>query len=509
MRFSVGSKALSTENKGVVAVALYAGDNGKAPKLTGDAKAADVAGDGAVKAAFADRFFSGAKGEVHVTKGWANVRLMLVGLGDKDKADLDTFRLAGASAIKKADALRADRLVCALQDAAPGKHATVQTCAEALVTGMLLGRYKFDRHRETPKDQKAPTVKDVRFMSHESTETRSVKAAVERGEAIAQGQIIARDLANSPGNVATPDWMAKQAQKVGKDHGVKVTVMGMPEIKKHKMGGLLGVNQGSELPPRMVIMEHTPRASRGKPYKTVVLVGKGITFDSGGISIKPGAGMELMKYDKCGACAVIGTMASVAKLNLPVRVIGITAFTENLPSGSAYKPGDILTMASGKTVEVLNTDAEGRLILGDALWYAHKFKPDAIIDLATLTGAVEVALGKHYTGVMGSDDKLIERLIKAGQTSGERMWQLPLGDEYQEMIKGSHADLNNIGGRGAGSCTAGQFLRNFIEEDKVAWAHLDIAATAWVDGDAPLTPKGCTGVGVRSMTAFLRELTEP
>lgn len=518
MQFSVGSKALDTEKKAIVAVGLYSGDDGKAPTLTGHAKAVDTLTKGAVKDAYKAHLFSGGKGEVHVMPGWDDTRVLLVGLGKKDKADLETFRLAGAASIKKADALKATRLVTGIHDSAPGKDAPVPACAQAVVEGMVLGRYKFDRFKSKGKDngngngrdddKGKPTVKDVHFATHEVTETNTVKAHVTRGEAIAEGQCVARDLANSPGNVATPEWLANEAKRIGRDAGLKVTVLGMAEIKKHKMGGLLGVNQGSEKPPRLVVMEHKPRASKGKPYKTVVFVGKGITFDSGGISIKPSQSMELMKYDKCGACAVLGAMSMVGKLNLPIRVIGITAFTENLPSGSAYKPGDILTMANGKTVEVLNTDAEGRLILGDALWYAHRFKPDAIIDLATLTGAIAVALGSHYTGLMGSDDKLVQMLVKAGKESGERMWHMPIGDEYQEMIKGSHADLNNIGGRGGGALTAGQFLHNFVETDKVAWAHMDIAATAWVESDAPYTPKGCTGVGVRALAAFLKDLTE-
>jgi leucyl aminopeptidase len=236
------------------------------------------------------------------------------------------------------------------------------------------------------------------------------------------------------------------------------------------------------------------------------LVGKGITFDSGGISIKPGQGMELMKYDKSGACAVIATMVAVARLGLPLHVVGIAALAENMPSGKAYRPGDIVTMANGKTVEILNTDAEGRMVLGDALWYAERAKPDAIIDLATLTGAVEIALGRHYTGLMANDQDLADRLRTAGERSGERLWQLPIGDEYQEQIKGTHADLVNIGGRPGGALTAGQFLSNFV--DGKAWAHLDIAATAWVESDGAYTPKGVTGVGVRAMTTFLRGLVE-
>jgi leucyl aminopeptidase len=314
---------------------------------------------------------------------------------------------------------------------------------------------------------------------------------------VAEATILARDLANAPGNEIYPETLAARATDSGKRHGFKVTVLGKPEIEKLGMGGVLGVSQGSVRPPRFIIMEHKKSAK-----KTVVLVGKGVTFDTGGISIKPSANMAEMKMDMSGAAAVIGAMEAAARLDLPLHVIGLVPAVENMPSGSSLRPGDILRHYNGKTSEVDNTDAEGRLILADALGYASQFKPTAVIDLATLTGACVVALGHHATGMMGNDEKVMSVLKAAGETTYERVWQLPMFDEYEKLIKSDVADVKNVGGRWAGAITAGWFLKKFIGE--YPWVHLDIAGTAMLEENGDYVQKGASGVGVRLLVEFLR-----
>jgi leucyl aminopeptidase len=313
---------------------------------------------------------------------------------------------------------------------------------------------------------------------------------------------LARDLANRPANDLTPEALASAAKEMaGEISGLRVTVLGIKELQKEKMGGILGVSQGSVQEPRLIVLEHRPK----KPKKSVVVVGKGITFDTGGISIKPAKGMEAMKYDMAGAATVIGLMRAVAELELPLKVVGLVPTAENMPSGSALKPGDIITTASGKTVEVDNTDAEGRLILADALHYAERFNPDIIVDFATLTGACVVALGHEAAGIMGNDDDLVTKLQKIGEKSGERVWPLPLYDEYVSYLKSDWADLKNTGSRWGGVVTAGTFLKQFVPE-KVAWAHIDIAGVGNFEREHNGFPKGASGFGVVLMVNFLEHL---
>jgi leucyl aminopeptidase len=310
---------------------------------------------------------------------------------------------------------------------------------------------------------------------------------------------LARDLENAPGNEIYPETLAATAQQSVKKYGYRCEVWDKKKIETMGFGGLLAVNSGSTRPPRFIILEYN--AGR-KDLETVVLVGKGITFDSGGISIKPASGMAEMKMDMSGAAAVIGTLEASARLKLPVHLVGLIPTTENMPSGSSMRPGDIITHYGGKTSEVDNTDAEGRLILADALAYAEKFKPSAVIDLATLTGAVVVALGHHATGMFGNDDELMARLKEAGDKSFERVWQMPLFDEYEKQIKSDIADVKNVGGRWAGAITAAWFLKKFIGDYK--WVHLDIAGTAILEDELPYSPKGGSGVGVRLLTEMLK-----
>ncbi len=313
---------------------------------------------------------------------------------------------------------------------------------------------------------------------------------------------LARDLANRPANDLTPEALASAVREMSEDvAGLRITVMGVKELQKEKMGGILGVAQGSVEEPRLIVIEHRPK----KPKKSVVLVGKGVTFDSGGISIKPAKGMESMKYDMAGAATVIGIMRAVAQLELPLKVVGLVPAAENMPSGMALKPGDIITTASGKTVEVDNTDAEGRLLLADALHYAERFNPDIIIDFATLTGACVVALGHEAAGLMSNDEELTAALRKIGDTVGERVWPLPLYDEYLSYLKSDWADLKNTGSRWGGVVTAGTFLSQFVP-NKVAWAHLDIAGVGYHEREHNGLPVGASGFGVTLVVNFLQHL---
>jgi leucyl aminopeptidase len=329
----------------------------------------------------------------------------------------------------------------------------------------------------------------------EAENLATAKMAVEIGTAIGKGVATARDLGNLPGNICTPTYLADTAQKNAKRYSdMNVKILKQDDIEKLGMGALLSVAKGSRQPPRLIVINYDGGKKGDKP---VVLVGKGITFDSGGISIKSSASMDEMKFDMCGAASVLGTMVTVGELKLPINVVGIVPSCENMPDGAANKPGDIVTSMSGQTIEVLNTDAEGRLILCDALTYSERYKPRAVIDIATLTGACVIALGKHPSGLLSNDDTLAEKLRNAGQRSGDRVWQLPLWEEYQDQLKSNFADMANIGGREAGTITAACFLSRFAE--KLKWAHLDIAGTAWESGDN----KGATGRPVPLLSQYL------
>jgi leucyl aminopeptidase len=310
---------------------------------------------------------------------------------------------------------------------------------------------------------------------------------------------LARDLVNEPGNVKSPEWLAGQAAAAAAGGGFSCTVLERAELAREGCGALLGVAQGSVREPRLIVLEYRGGAEGAAP---VALVGKGVVFDAGGISLKPAEKMDEMKMDMAGGAAVIATCLAAALLKLPVNLVGVVPAVENLPSGSAIRPGDILTSLSGQTIEVLNTDAEGRLILADALTYARRFEPQLVIDLATLTGACIIALGSQASAVLGNNDALVRQLLKAGESSGERLWQLPLWDEYAELIKSEVADVKNSGGRPAGTITAAAFLQKFAGEYK--WAHLDIAGTAWEEKGRPCVPRGASGVGVRLLLEFLR-----
>lgn len=429
---------------------------------------------------------------LYVQKGASARRILLVGLGEKKNLTLEKYRRAAAIATKRGKALKAKKIALSL----PSIEKQVGDAVAAFGEGAYLSLYKFDKYITKKQDEKI-AVEEIVLCSEQNTVAQAAKTAIPQTQVIAEATYFARDLANAPGNEIYPESLADAARQSAERCKYKATILDEVEIKELGMGGIIGVCEGSARKPRFIILEY------GKPSKnTVVLVGKGVTFDTGGISIKPAAGMAEMKMDMSGAAAVLGTFEAVSLLKLPVHLIGLIPAVENMPSGSSVRPGDILRHYNGKTSEVDNTDAEGRLILADALGYAEKFKPAAVIDLATLTGACVVALGHYATGMMGNDEKLIEKLKIAGEKTYERVWQLPLYDEYEKLIKSDIADVKNVGGRWGGAITAGWFLKKFIGNYK--WAHLDIAGTAILEENADYAPKGGSGVGVRLLTEFLK-----
>jgi leucyl aminopeptidase len=425
-------------------------------------------------------------------------RLLLVGLGKREKATAETIRRVSATAVKEAQKLK----VAAISVGVNGDLALDPVvAAQAFAEGIELGAYRFWRYRTGLTDEQTFDVERATLFSKFDEHTR---LGIANGQAIAHGVNFARDLVNGPGYAMHPPALGDEAVSLGKRLGLKVTVLDMPQLIEQGFGGILAVGKGSEHEPRFIVMEYG-EAKQGTP--TVCLVGKGLTFDSGGLSLKPAEAMETMKSDMGGAATVFGAMQVVAELKLPLHVVGLVSAAENMPSSNAYRPGDIVKTLSGKTIEVLNTDAEGRIILSDALFYAQRYHPDAIVEISTLTGAIIIALGSHATGMMGTDQALMDGLREAGEVSGERVWQFPLWDEYHQMVKSEIADLKNLAGRPAGSITAGAFLAAFVGD--YPFAHLDIAGTAWFDRPAkPYDTLGGTGVGVRLLAEFLRNYPE-
>lgn len=420
-------------------------------------------------------------------------RVLLVGMGKLSEITRGAVRRAAAVAARKAIALGVDSMALHVAHEFRG-GVTPAGIGQVVVEGAVQGAWQFNALKAA--GDKKPPLKNIELIA-----SREERQEMERGrtigQAIAIGHKLARNLQALPGNICTPEYLANVARQLAKAYGFKLTVMNPAQMQREGFGALLAVAQGSVQEPRFIILEYRG-AGRQPP---ICLIGKGITFDSGGISIKPSEKMEEMKYDMSGAAAVLGTFEVLGQLRPPVNVVGAIPATENLPSGSAIKPGDVVRTHFGKTVEIVNTDAEGRLILADALSYVRRFKPACVIDAATLTGAIVVGLGNHASGLMGNDDHLLEEVRLAGERAGERCWPLPLWDEYREQNKSDIADVKNSGGRPAGSITAAWFLREFV--DGYPWAHLDIAGTAWTDKDQPPMAKGPTGVGVRLFSEFI------
>ncbi|MBI3088372.1 MAG: leucyl aminopeptidase [Candidatus Omnitrophica bacterium] len=421
--------------------------------------------------------------------------VLVVGLGKSKDLSLERLRQFAGTASRAARSRGFRRVVLpVLYDRALGPASGV---AQVLVEGALLGLYRYDRFRRLPKHERGKRVDALTIVVGRSSEVGEARRGAEKGQILAESVSFARDLINGPSNVVTPTVLANEARALARRHRLSCTVMPFARLKRLGFGGVVGVAQGSAHPAQFIVLDYRP--SRAK--RTFALCGKGITFDSGGISLKPAEKMEQMKYDMSGAAAVLGAVQAAARLRLPSRIVGIIAATENLPSGTAQKPGDVLKTLSGKTVEVINTDAEGRLVLADCLQYAKRYKPDCVVDLATLTGACVVALGGEAIGLFTKDEKLAARLNEAGKLTHERVWRLPLWDEYAPLIKSDVADVKNAGGREGGAITAAKFLEEFA--GGLPWVHLDIAGTAWVDKDKPYVPKGAVGVGIRLLIQLM------
>jgi leucyl aminopeptidase len=449
--------------------------------------------DGALRRMYGARDFKGGRDETALCypTGPAS-RVLLVGTGKAGDPARAALRRAAAVAAKLAQKLGAGTAAFSVAPEA-ARGLGPEEAAQVITEGAASGAWRFNAMKQPPEDPKPELERLDLLFPNSSPEAETGRS---RGEAIAAGHVLARDLQVLPGNVCTPSHLAATAESLAKRLGFAVTVLDRTALEQEGMGALLAVGQGSQQEPRFVILEH-----RGSDAAPVVLIGKGITFDSGGISIKPADRMEDMKFDMSGAAAVLGTFEMLGRLRLPLHVIGLIPSAENMPSGTAFRPGDVVTSHAGKTIEVVNTDAEGRLILGDALSYARRFQPACVVDAATLTGAVVIGLGHSAAAVLGTEASLVTELIAAGERSGERLWELPLWDDYRELIKSDVADVKNSGGRPAGTITAAWFLREFAEG--LPWAHLDIAGTAYTDRETAAMLKGPTGMGVRLFSEFL------
>ncbi|MGD9600435.1 MAG: leucyl aminopeptidase [Gammaproteobacteria bacterium] len=489
MEISIKLGGARTLKAGCIAVAVFAGK-----RLSPTAQAIDRASRGALSRVIKRGDISGNPGEALMLPdvgGIAAERVLLVGAGKQDGID-------GADYLKLLD--KTARTIC---------EAGIKTAASALLEVTVRDRdegwkarqavvafgsanYRFDRLKSKPS--RRPPLGRL-FVLTDTDDAAGSEAGCALGKGIAAGVALSRDLANLPGNHCTPTHLADTAQALAKTHpGLKVTVLNDADMRKLGMGSLLSVAAGSRQPPKLITLEYRGGERKARP---VVLVGKGVTFDSGGISLKPGAAMDEMKFDMTGAAAVLGVMQAVAELALPINVVGVVPATENMPDGNATKPGDVVTSMSGQTIEILNTDAEGRLILCDALTYSARFEPDVVIDIATLTGACVIALGSHASGLFSNHDELAEALLAAGQRVGDRAWRMPLWEDYQKQLDSPFADMANVGGREAGSVTAACFLARFTRDFR--WAHLDIAGTAWTGGKH----KGSTGRPVPLLLEFL------
>jgi leucyl aminopeptidase len=422
-------------------------------------------------------------------------RLALAGMGKRESLTLNRIRQAAGKAACALRAAGAQNLAIYTNEIGPSLEETGQ----ALTEGALLGLYRFLNYKTNDENDRKKEIRSITLLAPNAISVRALQKGAAVGEIIAQSTAMARDMVNTPGADMTPAIIAGRAREIARQFGLSVQVLERRQMQKQGMGALLGVASGSAQPPKFIIMEY--RNGGKKPF--IALVGKTITFDSGGISIKPSENMDKMKDDMSGGAAVLGAIRTAAALNLPLNLVALLPATENMPGGKAYKPGDVLRTLSGRTIEIINTDAEGRLILSDALTYACRYKPAFILDIATLTGACRIALGQEASGMLGTSDALKRMISSAGEKTGERVWEMPLWEGYYEQIKSDIADMKNTGGRDAGLITAACLLSRFVET--YPWVHIDIAATAWTDKERPYTPKGATGMGMRLLTQFLRD----
>ena len=428
-------------------------------------------------------------------------RVLLVGLGRQNEFDLETARQAAGTAARRLQELGVEKAATVLHGAGAG-GLEAEEAAQAVAEASILACYRFDEHKSRKEGK---VLRQLTVVEFDGARLAAVRRGLRMGRSIAEGTCLARDLVNHPGNTATPAFLAGRARALARRHeGLRCRVLDEAAMRREGMGAILGVSAGSAEPAKLIVLEHglSPRRRGARRKKPLVFVGKGVTFDSGGISIKPGSGMGDMKMDMSGAAAVIGAMQVVAEAGLARPVVGIVPATENLLDGKAYKPGDVLTTMAGQTIEIDNTDAEGRLILADALTYAQRYEPEGIVDLATLTGACVIALGSHASGLMANDDGLAERVEAAAEATAEKVWRLPLWPEYRRQIRSQVADMKNTGGREGGAITAAALLSEFAGD--TPWVHLDIAGTAWTDRARPYVPRGGVGVGVRLLVELAR-----
>ncbi len=470
--------------------------------LPGAAGQVDEALDGQISALIEDGEIRGKPGEItiiHTTGRIAPRRVMVVGGGKADEADANLLRRLAADVARRARANGYKRMT-AFRPAA--HYLSTVEAAQASAEGALLGSYRITANANDQDDDSGRGPESVTFVAEDDADLPELDRGLDRGAIIAEAVALARDLANEPANRMTPTILAQRAKDAADVAGMTFSNLSVGEITEMGMGGLLGVAAGSHEPPAFIILEHRGDPDNTRP--TVGLLGKGVTFDSGGISIKPAANMSAMKGDMAGGAAVIGAMQAIGRLNLPINVTGLVPATENLPGGSATKPGDVLTAMNGKTMEVENTDAEGRLILADALSYANSKGMTPLVDVATLTGAIRVALGTVAMGMFANDDDVARRLQDASEATGEKMWRMPLWDDYKEQIKSSVATVKNTGGQPAGSITAAKFLEEFA--GTTPWAHLDIASVAATDRDRGWQVRGATGQPVRTLVRLVEDM---
>ena len=492
MEFTIKSGSPEKQRSACVVVGVF--DN---RKLSLSAELIDRASNGYISEIIRRGDMEGKLGAtllLHNVRGTLADRVLLVGLGkERDFRDKE-FRQAIRSAVKLLNETGSYEAVIYLTEEKVKRREVAWRVEHGVVVAMD-AVYRFDQMKSTPAEVRRP-LRKLTLSVPQRSDLAAGEAAAARGLAISHGIELARDLGNLPGNVCTPRYLAERAQELAKEFpDVKVTVLERPELEQLGMGSFLSVANGSDEPPRFIVLEYDQSQRKQRPS---VLVGKGITFDTGGISIKPADGMEKMKVDMAGGAAVIAALRAASLLNAPIKVIGVIPVTENMPGGRAIKPGDVLTGAGGKTVEVVNTDAEGRLILGDGLWYAQQLGATHLVDIATLTGACVVALGRGHSGLFGRPDEFTVAARDLGAVTGDRLWPMPITDDYFEQLKSEAADMSNTGGRPAGAVTAAVFLKQFAGD--LPWMHLDIAGTALADDARPWQGKGATGVGVRVMT---------
>jgi leucyl aminopeptidase len=497
MKIQVIKGSLPDHTTEAAVVTLFEGDTG----LTDIAALLNEKSGGLIEEILRRGDFTGQTNQTAVlyTRGDFPVkRIVIVGLGKRPDFSLDRLRGAFAKAAQKIRSLNISEFSSSLSIG--NMDFSLEQMTEAAAEGVVLGLYQFLPFKTVDRE-KNREVRRFTILAAEAETFKVIRSAAKTAEIISAAVTFARDIVSTPANEMTPSDLADKARESAKGKNICCTVLDAGQMKEIGMYALLGVARGSDEPPRLILLEY--RGGK-KSDSVIALVGKGITFDSGGISIKPSEKMEQMKTDMAGGAAVIAAIRAAAELGLPVNLVGIVPATENLPGGKAYKPGDILKSLSGQTIEIVTTDAEGRLILADALTYAGRYKPAAIIDLATLTGACVVALGDHVIGMMGTDDGLKREIRAAADLTGEKVWELPLWEEYHELIRGDAADYKNSGGRAGGAITAAAFLSKFTGD--IPWVHLDIAGPAWLAKEQPYIPKGASGVGVRLLIQFLRNV---